>query len=268
MDASIGNACVAFMTEMPIASTGFARSVADQLERDSCWSRIAQELSNAIATGIYTPGERLPSENALAEDFGVNRHTIRRALSSLGHRGLVRSSQGSGTFVQPFAVDLALGKRPRHHQSLAQTGLHGKLKVLRSMVVQASAEQGAALNVLAGADLLEMDILGEAAGLPLHVSKRYFPLPRFAGMHEVVHGSGSITKAFATYGVTDYLRSDSRITARLPDAEIATWLEQTSARPVLMVTSVNVDMQNCPVEYAVTWFSGDRVTLTVNHHEL
>ena len=45
--------------------------------RDSFWTRIAAELAEAIGSGVYPPGQRLPSEHALAEQFGVNRHTIR-----------------------------------------------------------------------------------------------------------------------------------------------------------------------------------------------
>ena len=67
--------------------------------RDSFWTRIATELADAIGSGIYAPGERLPSEHALAEQFGVNRHTIRRSLASLCSQGLVRITQGSGTYV-------------------------------------------------------------------------------------------------------------------------------------------------------------------------
>ena len=50
--------------------------------RDSFWTRIAAELAEAIGSGVYPPGQRLPSEHALAEQFGVNRHTIRRSLAS------------------------------------------------------------------------------------------------------------------------------------------------------------------------------------------
>ncbi|MEJ7688873.1 MAG: GntR family transcriptional regulator [Variovorax sp.] len=56
--------------------------------RDSFWTRIAAELAESIGRGIYPPGERLPSEHALAAQFGVNRHTIRRSLASLCSQGL------------------------------------------------------------------------------------------------------------------------------------------------------------------------------------
>eukprot|EP01035_Chromulina_nebulosa_P014591 gene14591-19309_t len=98
--------------------------------RDSFWTRIAAELAEAIGSGVYPPGQRLPSEHALAEQFGVNRHTIRRSLASLCSQGLVRITQGSGTYVEDFAVDLVLGKRTRHQQGLAQAGLRGCLVAL------------------------------------------------------------------------------------------------------------------------------------------
>lgn len=268
MGASLGNPCVAFMTAMTTSLTSPQLPSHDPPERDSFWSRIAQQLADAIGQGHYLPGERLPSEHALAEQFGVNRHTIRRSLANLGQRGLVRSTQGRGTFVEAFAVDLALGKRTRHRQGLAQAGVRGGLQIIQSETVQANADQAQALGVALGSPLLYLHVLGEGAGQPLHVSERYFPLPRFARLADVVQSSGSITEAFAQHGVSDYLRQESRISARLPDADVAALLSQASTRPVLLVTSVNVDTHGVPIEYARAWFAGDRVTLTVKHDEL
>ena len=109
--------------------------------RDSFWTRIAAELAEAIGSGVYPPGQRLPSEHALAEQFGVNRHTIRRSLASLCSQGLVRITQGSGTYVEDFAVDLVLGKRTRHQQGLAQAGLRGSLVLLQAQTTRATVKK-------------------------------------------------------------------------------------------------------------------------------
>ena len=233
--------------------------------REHFWAHIANELAQAIGQGVYAPGERLPSEHSLAERFGVNRHTIRRSLAALVQRGLLRAEQGSGTYVEDFAVELAIGKRTRHRQNLAQAGLRGGLRVLHAERVRATADQARALQVPARSPLLHLLVLGEGDGQPLHVSDRYFPLPRFQGLADVVRETGSITDAFTAHGVTDYTRHESRISARLPDQRIATHLRQGTARPALYVTKVNTDMAGTPIEYAETWFAGDRVTLTVNH---
>ncbi len=158
--------------------------------RDSFWTRIAAELAEAIGSGVYPPGQRLPSEHALAEHFGVNRHTIRRSLASLCSQGLVRITQGSGTYVEDFAVDLVLGKRTRHQQGLAQAGLRGSLVVLQAQTTRATAALAKALQVPARSPLLALRVRGDAEGQPLHISERYFPLPRFENLATVVRETG------------------------------------------------------------------------------
>ena len=238
---------------------------ASQPARESFWLRIATQIAEAISGGIYPPGQRLPSEHALAEQFGVNRHTIRKSLASLSSQGLVRVTQGSGTYVEDFAVELMLGKRTRHRQSLAQVGLRGGLQVLQASTVRANSAQAKALALPVRSKLLCLNVLGEAEGQILHVSERFFPLPRFDGLDTAIVQTGSITAAFAACGLTDYTRQESRITAQMPQAAIAAQLRQPASRPVLEVTSVNIDGAGTPVEFATTWFAGDRVKLSIHH---
>jgi GntR family phosphonate transport system transcriptional regulator len=250
------------MTTLTSSASSFATPA-----RDSFWLRIAAQISDAISCGTYPPGERLPSEHALAEQFGVNRHTIRKSLASLSSQGLVRVTQGSGTYVEDFAVELMLGKRTRHRHSLVQAGLRGGLQVLEASTVRANSAQAKALALPARSKLLCLNVLGEAEGQILHVSERYFPLPRFTGLDTLIADTGSITAAFATCGLTDYTRQESRITAQIPSTAIAAHLRQPVSRPVLEVTSVNVDSTGTPIEFATTWFAGDRVKLTIRHDD-
>ena len=235
--------------------------------RESFWLRIATQIADAISRGIYPPGQRLPSEHALAEQFGVNRHTIRKSLASLSSQGLVRVTQGSGTYVEDFAVELMLGKRTRHRQSLVQAGLRGGLQVLQAGTTRANSAQAKALALPIRSKLLCLNVLGEAEGQILHVSERFFPLPRFQGLDAAIVQTGSITAAFAACGLTDYTRQESRITAQIPQASIAAQLRQPASRPVLEVTSVNIDSDGTPVEFATTWFAGDRVKLSIRHDD-
>ena len=57
------------------------------------WRQIDQSLSREIAAGAWQPGEQLPTEQALAARFQVNRHTIRRAIQAMVLRGLLRVSR-------------------------------------------------------------------------------------------------------------------------------------------------------------------------------
>ena len=64
------------------------------------YQQIAAAIEQAIAEGKYEPGQRLASERDLAEEFGVSRPTVRRAVIALEMRGLLEPRQGSGVYVR------------------------------------------------------------------------------------------------------------------------------------------------------------------------
>src|ERR1700738_4305657 len=68
------------------------------------YQQIAATIERAIAAGHYQPGQRLASERDLAEELGVSRPTLRRAVIALEMRGLLESRQGSGVYVRRATV--------------------------------------------------------------------------------------------------------------------------------------------------------------------
>lgn len=75
--------------------------IPEQLERRDASGQIARQLRSAISNGVWRPGERLPTEQELADTFDVARATAREALKLVSATGLVTSSRGSrgGTYV-------------------------------------------------------------------------------------------------------------------------------------------------------------------------
>ena len=61
--------------------------------------QIADGIREAVAVGLYSPGESLPSLRALALDVQVNPNTVQRAYDELGRDGLIYSRRGKGLFV-------------------------------------------------------------------------------------------------------------------------------------------------------------------------
>ena len=71
---------------------------------------IADLLEQRIAAGEWAPGAALPGEKRLARELGANHLTVRRALSLLARRGLVRTVPSRGTYVEPVAeVSVSVG---------------------------------------------------------------------------------------------------------------------------------------------------------------
>ncbi|RFM34774.1 FadR/GntR family transcriptional regulator [Chitinophaga silvisoli] len=73
------------------------------IRRNSLTDEVAQRLQEQISLGTYKTGEKLPTEPALMETFGVGRSTIREAVRILANSGVLRVQQGLGTFVEEQA---------------------------------------------------------------------------------------------------------------------------------------------------------------------
>ncbi len=60
---------------------------------------VATEITTKISNGVYSIGQKLPTETILAKHYNVSRHTIRKALEHLSQRGYVATRQGSGSYI-------------------------------------------------------------------------------------------------------------------------------------------------------------------------
>ena len=59
---------------------------------------LMEQLKEGILSGQIRPGDRLPSENQLSREYGLSRHTVRKALAILENEGYVTAEHGRGTF--------------------------------------------------------------------------------------------------------------------------------------------------------------------------
>ena len=100
-------------------------------------------------------------------------------------------------------------------------------------------------------------------GRPVGLSNAAFPCPRLAGIADALGRHGSITRALRELGVTDYTRSRSVVSTRLPTQAEADALARSTTQPVLVVQYVNIDRVGVPVEAGTTLFAADAVQLIV-----
>ncbi len=227
------------------------------------WRQIQESIQNDITNEVFRPGEQLPTEFELAATFGVNRHTVRRALSELEGTGLLRVEQGRGTFVREHVIDYPMGRRTRFAENLARQNRTARGVLISAATMPAERTIASALNAHDNALVLKMETAGEAEGRRVSVSSHYLPLPRFDGIANEYERQGSLTVAFRAFGIDDYLRSSTRILARMPTGREAEHLHQPRNRPVLVSEAVNVDVDGVPIEFVATSFNSDWVQFTL-----
>lgn len=227
------------------------------------WSSIADTLGGEIRAGHYRPGDKLPTEAALAARFGVNRHTVRHALAALAEAGAVHARRGAGVFVTARPTDYRLGRRVRFHQNVLAAGQTPSRRITRVETRPADADEARALRLRQGEAVHVVEGVSLADDQPLAVFRSVFPAARFPDLPGAMARSGSITAALTACGLVDYTRAETRLTAQVADPVLALALQVRPGAAVLRSVAVNVDAAGGTVELGTTWFAGDRVTLMV-----
>ena len=229
------------------------------------WRQIAQAIEADVASGAHIAGSQLPSEHALAERFGVNRHTVRQAIAHLADRGLLRVERGRGIFVRTRSLDYPIAERTRFHEIVRRSQRAPHREVLEVTAVIPPKEVAADLKLGDGEEAWRLVAVSSADGKPVGTSDHYFPRARLPDFPAALPADNSITTALRRLGVEDYTRRWTRISSRQATAEESRRLDLKRGRPVLVTESLNVDPDGVPIEYGVTRLAADVVTLIVEH---
>lgn len=67
---------------------------------DPLYRQLMDNIKHKIVSGELKIGDKIPSERTMAEQYGINRMTVRNALKKLEKEGILKSVRGSGTFVE------------------------------------------------------------------------------------------------------------------------------------------------------------------------
>jgi GntR family phosphonate transport system transcriptional regulator len=240
-------------------------SMQDAASGVTLWRQVADSIERGIADGSFTAGERLPGEMEIAETYRVNRHTVRRALATLAERGLVRAERGSGTYVEARRMAYPLRARTRFSEIVGAGGREPRGQLIGASEEPATRELARALALKTGAALIRIDALRLADRTPICVGTTWLAAERFPDAGRVYENARSMTKVLAHYGVRDYRRASTRVTAGIVDAADAARLDLALGRPVLVVDSTDVDTDGKPLLTTRARFAAERVEFLVEN---
>ncbi len=238
----------------------------DVVNRKANELSLYMQIANTLAAEIDTefrPGDVLQSEMELAKRFGVNRHTLRRAIEVLVNRGIVGKLQGKGTIVLQKVIDYHISSSTRFTVNLERCGRHAESVVLKKRGIPADIEIAESLRLNQEEPVIILRTLRKMDGVPFSLSDHYFPLDK---VYEVFRGyeGGSIHAFIKQHHDMDLKRTQSLISASLPDQSTMETLEITATSPILRVKSLNVEINTgVPIEYVVTQFKSSSIQLAI-----
>jgi DNA-binding GntR family transcriptional regulator len=217
--------------------------------------QVAQQLERAIEAGDLPPGTRLDNEIQLADDYGLSRPTMRRAIQYLVERGLLVRRRGVGTQVVHAKVKRQV-ELSSLYDDLAATGQRPTTQVLVNAVVPADGTVAPALGLPAGTSVVFLERLRLAGGEPLARMRNYLPtelvdLPTAAleerGLYQLLRSAGI------------HLRVATQVVgARAATAAEARLLGESRGAPLLTMSRTTYNDSGRVVEFGTHIYRASR----------
>lgn len=245
-----------------------------QINRGSAvpvYVQIVNWLTSRIVTGNWQPNHQLQSEPDLADELGVSRGSLRKAIGVLVARGMLEQVHGKGTFVREAVLPQTWASRLiSTSEELSAHGIPFTTEVLAQEICEPPEERIAQiLDLTADSQvfhLLRRRLINDE---PIAVHQTFFPASEFADL---------VTVDFTTQTmVNDVLeqerklqlsKADHVISAISADQTTAEWLGINSGEPVLYDEHILYDDSENIVEFTKGWFRGDKMNLkTVVYRE-
>jgi GntR family phosphonate transport system transcriptional regulator len=168
------------------------------------------------------------------------------------------------SFVADEVLDYRIGKRPRFSEFVRGNNRvpMGEILVLRETQLGELPEAEAAGQALAlgpEANVVILERLGSADARPIALSRHIFsPAP---GLLDALRANAAITAALASIGITDFIRSWTRVSARAPNAREARLLRMARTDPLLACEALNTTQAGVPTEFGTACYPAPRVQL-------
>jgi len=223
------------------------------------YSKVKNYLKSGLASGQWVPGDQMPSEAALVQQFAVSRMTVGRALRELQAEGLVSRVQGVGSFAAHLSrVSSTLTIQDLHDEIVARGHRHQAMVVLAQRE-NAPAALAAQLGVPAQSEVFHTLIVHSENGVPLQCEDRYVN-PACAPDY--------LNVDFQTITPTQYLlqvaplwEAQYSIEAAVPTAQEAQLLGTSAREPCLIVVRRTIN-RGVPITLARLVHPGTRYQIS------
>ncbi|MGY1838226.1 MULTISPECIES: GntR family transcriptional regulator [unclassified Modestobacter] len=237
------------------------RGLVDRVSGVPLYGQIADDLESRLRE-VYAPGDLLPPVAALADEYEVNRLTVREALGVLARRGLVRTVKGKGTFAALPTIRFTV--QPGEDASLT-AAMAGAGRTVENQVRSVTTDPDEVVRAQLGAagPVHRFESVRYVDGAPWSITVTWVDPARFPGLDEAWQGGSLHALLLERYGVrmSRSARSFAALTAEPDEAAV---LQVPVASPVLRVRGGNVDQDGVVVAVVEHRFRGDRVEFAVD----
>ena len=226
--------------------------------------QIAQVIQSAIKDKLILPGALLPPAQTICESIGVSKMTLWQAYRLLEHKGYIETRRGIGTLVLGARIEKHLPGMLSFSEEVKARGGNPSSKVLSLVVGLPSQDAQKFFGLKAGELVYEMKRLRLSDEIPLAIEDVQLPQKLFHDFDKFKWEEKSFYKVMEDFYGVKLLRCDSEIMATSANKEQAGLLNLTIASPLLIINRKSFSAEDVPVEFSITYYSGNCYIATYN----
>lgn len=230
------------------------------------YARVQQAIEQEMRSGHWAPPASLPSEQELAQRYGVSRATVRQALQRLADRGLVYRHAGIGSFALARKPAVTFDRYISFSDDLSARGHVPGSRLLAVAVVPAADLAAELLELSPGTPILRLERLRFADDLPVAYgcSHMRYDLVRGLEHDDLSARAFSLHRHLkARYGV-EFVRSHAILRPTLASAHIGALIEQPPGAPIFELRTQNYLDDGRVAEFAHDCFHPDRLVIELH----
>jgi GntR family transcriptional regulator len=228
------------------------------------WFQLARVLEQAIASGLWRPGERLASESELCDHFGISRTTVRQALARLEQEGMVVRRKGFGTFATSAGPRMWLVQSQEgfYHDDVFRLGRAVSSQMLRRELTELPSWAATALSLPVGARGVVMERLRSVDGNLALVVTDCLP-ERLAGTVLGMDGGDSLYQRLKDEHRLEVAGGRRFLEAVTAGEKLGRMLDVEASAPLVFIESVSWDSDMRPFHCYRSWLRTDRMRVEV-----
>lgn len=211
----------------------------------------------AINRGEYSPGARLPSERVLADEIGISRVTLRKALSALSDDGVIVNSPQRGWFIPRGTVGEPSSVLQSFSEMAWSRGLRPTSKVLAQQKRPATLEEAQYLKVAPASAVLELIRARGMDSTPICYDTSVMPIALAEPLLDYDLTDQSLYQALQERCGIAIHHSSYSVQAKSATRELADLLDIKVGSPILVGSEVAYDGSGTPVICGAAHYRGD-----------